>query len=156
MHDKAYRPDAGPAGARPRARTALRLAPYVLIPLAALAAIQLTRAPRAVPADAPAGEFSSGRSMRTVRLISQAPHPIGSRRAEEVRAQLLAELTALGLSPEVQEATGLNTVRRNVFFAGTVRNILARLPGTDSRRAVLLLAHYDTVPGSTGANDDGS
>jgi hypothetical protein len=39
--------------------------------------------------------------------------------------------------------------------AGTVHNVVARLPGWDSSRSVLLVAHYDTVAIAAGAADDG-
>ena len=37
-----------------------------------------------------------------------------------------------------------------------VHNVVARLPGRVSSRAVLLVAHYDSVPTAAGAADDGS
>ena len=37
-----------------------------------------------------------------------------------------------------------------------VHNVVARLPGRDPSRAVLLVAHYDSVPTAAGAADDGS
>jgi len=37
-----------------------------------------------------------------------------------------------------------------------VQNIVARLPGTANQRAVLLAAHYDSVPFGPGAGDDGA
>ena len=40
--------------------------------------------------------------------------------------------------------------------AGTVRNVVARLPGSVGSRSVLLVAHYDSVPVSPGASDDAS
>ena len=41
-------------------------------------------------------------------------------------------------------------------MAGVVHNVVARLPGRDPSRAVLLVAHYDSVPTAAGAADDGS
>ncbi|MHC4973817.1 MAG: M28 family peptidase [Planctomycetota bacterium] len=37
-----------------------------------------------------------------------------------------------------------------------VVNVFARLGGTDSTGAIVLMAHYDTVPETTGANDNGT
>ena len=41
-------------------------------------------------------------------------------------------------------------------MAALVHNVVGRLPGRDSSRAVLLVAHYDSVPTAAGAADDGS
>ena len=45
---------------------------------------------------------------------------------------------------------------REPRVAGVVHNVVARLPGRDPSRAVLLVAHYDSVPTAAGAADDGS
>ena len=37
-----------------------------------------------------------------------------------------------------------------------MENVLARIKGTNNSRAVLLVAHYDSVATSFGANDDGA
>ena len=50
-------------------------------------------------------------------------------------------------------------VERQVFEANNVqvRNLIAELPGKDRRdEIVVVAAHYDTVPGSPGANSSGS
>ncbi len=51
------------------------------------------------------------------------------------------------------------SVERHVFEAGgkEVRNLIAELPGRKHRSEIVVVgAHYDTVPGSPGANDNGS
>jgi len=51
------------------------------------------------------------------------------------------------------------TVERHVYSVdGTeVRNLIAELPGTKRRDEIVVIgAHYDTVPGSPGANDNGT
>jgi hypothetical protein len=77
-----------------------------------------------------------------------------------VRDYLLGELRALGLAPEVQRATGTNEAYgakwKGAVPAAHVENIVARLPGTASTRPLLLAAHYDSVPHSPGAADDGA
>lgn len=50
-------------------------------------------------------------------------------------------------------------VERQVYSAGghEVRNLAAELPGHTRREEIVVIgAHYDTVPGSPGANDNGS
>ncbi len=112
--------------------------------------------PGVVPASAPATEFSAERAMAHVRGIAGRPHPIGSAEHRVVAEYVVSQLRALGLEPEVQEATAVGT---RYAAAGRVRNILVRVPGTDSaasRHAVLLMAHYDAVPAALGAGDDAS
>jgi hypothetical protein len=105
--------------------------------------------PLPLPADAPAGEFSAGRAMVTVRAIAQRPHPVGSADHDRVRDYVLGEFRRLGLTPETQAGTGV--FRR---YTGKVENIVARLPGTASTRPVMLAAHYDSTRRGPGAGDD--
>ena len=121
--------------------------------IAALAAAH-QGVPDPVSATAPPAVFSSMRALSHLNTFATAPHPIGSMEHDRVRDYLLAQLTALGLNPEVQKATGV-TPRYRV--AGTVQNIVTRLKGTNgSDDAVALVAHYDSVPAGPGAGDDGS
>ncbi|MFC3378617.1 M28 family peptidase [Rugamonas sp. CCM 8940] len=110
---------------------------------------------RAAPAgvDAPPGVFSAQRAMRTLAGIARVPHPSGSGAHAEVRAQLVRELAAQGWSPQVQSSFSIGT---DHYTAGMVHNIVARLPGSRPGKALLLVAHYDTVPVSPGAADDGA
>ncbi|MDT8341635.1 MAG: M20/M25/M40 family metallo-hydrolase [Longimicrobiales bacterium] len=99
--------------------------------------------------------FASGRAMATVAEIARTPRPTGSPAHGQVRELLVTRLGELGLEPEVQTTTMVRATRETAR-AVTVRNVLARLPGTDAEAegAVLLTAHYDAVPGSPGAGDD--
>ncbi len=111
--------------------------------------------PSAVPANAPATVFSSARAMAHLREIAQRPHPTGSAENVRVREYLVAQLAALGLQPEVQRATSVAHAEM-ITTAAVVHNIIARIDGTASIGAILLVAHYDSVPTSPGASDDGS
>ena len=110
--------------------------------------------PDPVPATAPQELFSADRALAHLNAFATAPHPIGSAEHDRVRDDLVAQFTALGLTPQVQKATGV-TARYRV--GGTVENIVARLKGTGgSSDAVALAAHYDSVPAGPGAGDDGA
>ena len=120
--------------------------------LCALLVREASQPPAPVAASAPATDFSAERALAHVLEIAQRPHPTGSPDNARVREYLLAQLRALGLDPQVQEATGVGT---RYAAAGRVRNVMARLPGrTPGGLAVVLLAHYDGVAGGPAAGDD--
>jgi hypothetical protein len=122
----------------------------------ALAALGITLLP-ARSAIAPPAVFSAERAMADVRRLGARPHPIGSPRNARVRADLVERMADLGLSPEAPEAVGLDWAEfaPGAVSAGTVRNVIGVLPGRDRKApALLLMAHYDSVPNSPGAADD--
>jgi hypothetical protein len=99
-------------------------------------------------------EFSTKRALEKVKAISQNPHFVGSKNHEVVAQYLINELKELGLSPEIQEGFTLSD-------GGTLvksKNIVAKIKGTSSEKALLLLSHYDSAPHSysKGASDDAS
>ena len=126
-----------------RERRALGLMKVLLI--VALGAIFLyqQKPPDAGVLNAPLTEFSSARAIKHLEAIAQRPHPMGSAEHVNVRNYILAALSAAGLQPEIQQTPVVN-------------NIIARLEGTGQGKALLLVGHYDTVPSSPGASDDGS
>jgi hypothetical protein len=126
----------------------------LVVILAVVIAVLPLGAPRPQPASAPADEFSSARAMEVLRTVAAEPHAFGSPRNAEVRTFIERRLFDLGLSPHVQSAEVVSDL--NPRISGTVHNVVGRLPGTDPTRAVLLIAHYDSVPTAAGAADDGS
>jgi hypothetical protein len=122
--------------------------------LAGLAVYQLSP-PRPLPADTAVSDFSSERAARHLQVIARNPHPIGSGEAERVRDYLVAELNALGLETSVQHSTAVSRRSAAPFNAGSIENVVAKRSGTDGQKSVLLVAHYDSVPGSNGASDNG-
>jgi hypothetical protein len=106
-------------------------------------------------ADAPATEFSAVRARAHLEAIARTPHPVGSPAHEDVRAYVLEVLGGLGLEVRVQD-TSAALKAAAVIHAARVQNVIARLPGTRPGPAVMLVAHYDSVPQSRGASDDGA
>jgi len=99
--------------------------------------------------------FSADRAVRHLAVIAEKPHPIGSAEHSIVRDYLVRELSNAGLEPQIQQAT-IATEKGPPIEVAAVENVLARLKGTSTGKAVLLVAHYDSVPDSFGASDDGS
>ena len=111
-------------------------------------------APRAASSSTPAGAFSSARAMDHLRVIAEGPRPIGSAGSAAAAGYIRRHLENLGLKTHTQVAAVVSPIHPRV--AGMVHNVVGRLPGTDPSRAVLLMTHYDSVPTSVGAADDGS
>lgn len=129
---------------------------FVAMGAALLLAALALRVPGARDADIPADQFSAGRAMADIRIVAARPHPIGSADQPRVRDYLVSRMTALGLSPQLRPGEGTFSLpQRRIFVAGQVTNIVGVLPGTEPNLpAILLMAHYDTVPNSPGAADD--
>jgi putative ATP-binding cassette transporter len=114
------------------------------------------RPPAAVSASAPPDQFSSGRAMQHLQVIAQQPHPIGAPDLANVGQYISKTLSDAGLTPQVQQAVVTRQTPRGALV-GSVQNIVARLGGTiPNRKAVMLVAHYDSVAHSFGASDDGA
>ena len=124
-----------------------------LTALAWLSIAHALHSPAPVPASAPATEFSAERAMRHVRAIAAGPHATGTPGHARVLAYLQAEIRALGLTPVIQDATGVGT---RYAVAGRVRNVMVRVRGTKPGKAVLLVSHYDGVAAGPAAADAGS
>ena len=121
----------------------LSAASIVLVIVAAVLVVYQLTPPRTAAVNAPVTEFSSERALKHLAVIAQRPHPVGTSEHAAVAGYIETELTALGLSPEVQQTP-------------SATNVVVRLKGTSDAKAVLLVAHYDTVPASPGAADNGS
>jgi hypothetical protein len=104
--------------------------------------------------DALLSEYSTKRALEKVKVISENPHFVGSENHKMVGEYLVNELQKLGLETQIQEGT-------TFYDWGNLtksKNILARIKGSDSSKALLLLSHYDSAPHSYshGASDDAS
>jgi len=113
--------------------------------------------PAPLPASIPASEFSAERAFRHVEALPDEPRPVGTVAHLQTRNHIMSELQALGLSPQIQETTFVDPqspVYPGMIVAGTVQNVIARLPGTAGNQAILLVCHYDSVATALGASDD--
>lgn len=112
----------------------------------------------AAPASAPATSFSSARAEETLAAIlgPERPHPVGSAENAAVRARILDQFAKLGVPAKTYRAFTSNSSRRWGYMScATVTDIIAdAIPGAG--RAIVLLAHYDSVPAGPGASDDES
>jgi len=112
------------------------------------------RPPAPRPASVPASEFSAARAREILNHLvgDGVPHPMGSAQNDVVRGRVLDEFASAGYLPTVQ--TGFACDEQG--DCGSVQNVLARLDGSEPGPAVLLAAHYDSVPAGPGAFDDGA
>lgn len=132
----------------------------LLTVLAALGflAVGALEPPPARSADAPVEEFSAGRANDHLNAIAQRPHPLGSDDHARVRQYIVD--TAMSLGADVRVETGHVTQPRwgNPFRSAEVHNVIATVPGsapdTSGGKALLIAAHYDSVPTGPGAGDD--
>jgi Peptidase family M28 len=124
--------------------------------LAAILAISILaeQPPAPKPSSAPPGTFSAERAIDTLRRIlkEDVPHPTGSPANEVVRQRILDEFTRLGYQPQTQTTFACS----QYSSCSTVNNVVARLDGNGEKGAVLLAAHYDSVPAGPGDSDDGT
>jgi hypothetical protein len=135
---------------------------WIALALAAalwLATSAAYHAPPSAPSDAPPAQFSGVRAKALLqRLLGDSqPHPMGSAANERLRERIVAQLRGLGLEPQLQRGPMVCSARFGA--CGTPVNILARLEGSEhagdgGSAAVLLAAHYDSVPAGPGASDD--
>ncbi|MGE5563894.1 MAG: M20/M25/M40 family metallo-hydrolase [Bacillota bacterium] len=136
-------------------RATLIACAVILLILAALAAKSVLIAPPPVH-DGP-GEFDATRAKARLAYVlgDQQPHPADSAADDAVRGRILTALGEMGLKPIVRDQVTCNDFQKARLVACTrVRNVIATL-GPANGKALLLSAHYDSVPVGPGASDDG-
>ena len=138
-------------------RPTLLLFLVLLALLGAMAAKSLLVEPPPVRAHSAPGEFDAARAKARLAVIlgDQRPHTADTDADDQVRNRIVAQLRKIGLTPIVRDQIACNELykQRGVSCA-RVRNVIAIL-GPPSGKAVLLNAHYDSVPVGPGASDDG-
>ncbi len=114
---------------------------------------------RPIGVDAPRhvdARFDADRAIARLANIlgDQRPHPTDSDANDAVEARLLAAIRQAGFQPTIDERFHCNNVREGAAICARPRNIAFWItpPGDN---AVMIAAHYDSVPTGPGAADDG-
>ena len=113
------------------------------------------RSPEVLPHNASIEQFSAQRAMNHLKEFAIKPHPIGTKEHDRVRDYLMTALTNEGLTPQIQKTDSVYT-KFGLILGGKIENIVARIPGKDSSKAIMLVAHYDSATGGPGAADAGA
>ncbi len=114
-------------------------------------------------ADAPPQVFSAGRarSLLSELVGSDVPHPIGSTANAQLRTAIVERLTALGYTTQLQSGFACSGDGEcgfpvNIIATPSADFAPTATSGPPLADAVLLAAHYDSVPAGPGASDDGA
>ncbi len=107
---------------------------------------------------APKTSFSAQRAdqMLARLLASENPHPLGSEENLLLRARILNEFKRLQIPTTLQTSDSCTYAKSyGAIQCARLTNIIAEVkPGTG--KAIVLMAHYDSVAAGPGAADDGS
>ena len=126
------------------------------VALAALTGLETCRLgnPDPAPADAPPEQFSASRAIATLRAVSlDEPHPVGTPAHDTVRDRVAAALRALDYAVDVEHTFACNAAA----VCAELANVIARRPDQPTGgKAVVVVAHYDSVAAGPGASDDGT
>ena len=109
--------------------------------------------PTPLPENAPPTSFSAARALTFEREIlgGDVPHPVGTAAHDAVRDRLAAQFRALGYDVTIQRTFACSAF----VTCSPVANVIARTPGDARPDALVLAAHYDSVPAGPGVSDDG-
>lgn len=123
--------------------------------LAAIAGTLFVRmtGPTPLPESAPATSFSAARALHFERdlLGGDVPHPVGTAAHDAVRDRLSAQFRALGYDVTIQRSFACSAW----VTCSPIANVIARTPDDTRPNALVLAAHYDSVPAGPGVSDDG-
>lgn len=117
--------------------------------------LRTNQPPAVMPFDAPEDVFSSERAASHLPHIASKPNPIGSQANEEVRLYIIEQLEQLGLTPELHN-TKLFDNYPHFQRLTSLKNVLAKIPGTEGSQTIMIMGHYDTVVNAPGASDNGA
>jgi hypothetical protein len=118
--------------------------------------VQNGPAPRGM--DTPPNQFSAARAETILSRIEgpQRPHPAGSAENAAFHARVRQELAALGVPVTALQARQcFGEPRWPAIECADITDLIAEVVPGDGK-AILLMAHLDSVPAGPGAGDDGS
>lgn len=112
--------------------------------------------PAPLPETGPPSSFSSFSAMRALAfereiLGGDVSHPVGTAAHDAIRERLAARFRALGYEVTIQRSFACSPY----VTCAPVANVIARIPGDSRTDALILAAHYDSVPAGPGVSDDG-
>ncbi|NRA88244.1 MAG: M28 family peptidase [Rhizobiales bacterium] len=90
-------------------------------------------------------------------LPNNLPHPVMSTNNAKLRQRIISNLKSYGYSPEIQVEMSCNFKRRHKQKhkkCVIIYNIVSKSPNAGMLPAMLMMAHYDSVPNSPGVGDD--
>jgi hypothetical protein len=110
--------------------------------------------PTPLPANVSAQQFSAARAEEVLAYLQgdQKPHPAGSAENAGVHERLATELARLGLKHETLTGMSCRSGRIGISCARVSDIIAEVVPGEG--KAVVLMAHMDSVRAGPGASDD--
>jgi hypothetical protein len=125
---------------------------YILLVLIAL---KLFSPPKALPESASGNGFSAERALDHLKKVAAFPHSAGQSEHQKVVEYIAAYCAKNGLEVSLQDSTGIRS-NPGLVIAGSPRNIIARRKGDSSRKALLVVGHYDSQFNTPGASDNGA
>ncbi len=97
--------------------------------------------------------FSAETAYKHMPNIASKPHPRNSKEHYLVKEYIINTIESYGLRPIIQEEY---IAEENILSKPSLlTNIMVKIEGTNSSGGVMIVAHYDSVPTSPGASDDG-
>jgi hypothetical protein len=99
--------------------------------------------------------FSTTRAFDQLKIISAVPHMHGSAALKTVQHYLVEQCTSLGFETRIQAASLVSKTWDGSSIT-QLENIVAIKKGSNNSKPVMLMAHYDSEPHTTGAGDDGA
>ena len=96
-------------------------------------------------------QFDTTRAIeRLGKILDGTPHPVDSAPLDAVRSRLLQEIVTLGYQPQIKAtSTCRGSISGSSIRCALVQNIYFTA-GPKTGPALILTAHYDSVPASPG------
>ncbi len=119
-----------------------------------LSYLQLNTPEPALPGYTP-DSYSAYRAIEYLKQIAHEPHSGGTVAHKKVRNYIFDFCKKNQLETRVFNHTGMSEYGQTVVV-GNAFNILAKVPGTNPTKAILVMGHYDSQPNTPAAADAGS